>query len=56
MTITFVSIARQLDAQAAAKLPQPRRGMVRSALIQAAMFAATCAMLGAIVIMSGGFQ
>lgn len=56
MTITFVSIARQLDAQAAAKLPPPRRGMVRSAIVQAALFAATCAMFGAIVTMSGGFQ
>ena len=56
MTITFVSIARQLDAQAAANLPTPRRGMVRSAIIQAAVLVATCAMLGACIIMTGGFQ
>ena len=56
MTITFVSIARQLDAQAAAKLPPPRRGMVRSAMLHAALIAATCAMFGACILMTGGFQ
>lgn len=56
MTITFVSIARQLDAQAAAKLPPPRRGIVRSAIVKAALFAATCTMFGACILMTGGFQ
>lgn len=56
MTITFVSIARQLDAEAAAKLPPPRRGMVRSAILNAAMLAVACASLGACILMTGGFQ
>lgn len=56
MTITMVSIARQLEADAVRRLPSPRRGMVRSAILNAALFAATCAMLGACILMTGGFQ
>lgn len=56
MTITMVSIARQLEADAVRRLPTPRRGMVRSALAQSAWILVTCAGVGAFIAASAAFQ